>query len=283
VSDDSGGLARFRLGAFVVDWLEPLVQAGREGLDDLLLTEAVAWLDLGQRIGYFAAAAVGTQRALPDDYGHLYDISWSPEVDLDVFEAGLTAAQEDLTDERRELLRLVLLASDEEWHHRTGQIRELAAGIRSSWSAARRAEHASRIAWCLEGTVKQEGWSSEEPLPAWWRTGGLPALGALSPIAARRASELQSALDGLSAVVPYLDSAADAPETLELAEARYEDELAAAAEGWAYDLGLEERLAEALPADEPMLAEEALPAEEAALAEEAPPAEEALPADDEPV
>jgi hypothetical protein len=211
----------FRLRAFEGDWLDPLrgrllrdsaenarrpplshdaALASSLPLTTLLLVEGHRWIDLGQRVGYFAAAA----KSGPAAPAVTADIAWLvPVIDkdtrnfgasrADVFARAMWAAQDDLAPDRTELLRLVLFATDQEWGERLEQLRKLANALRVGMVPMPAAAEADHLAWAFAATTRGVDGALRN-CPASWRCGKLRSLRRRDKRVARRWTALASVL-----------------------------------------------------------------------------------------
>jgi hypothetical protein len=145
--------AMFRLRRFEVEWLEPLIKTlgsldrfelrdgGVRALSYTLLAEASRWVSLGEKIGYFAhdseaANGVAAKLASPPDgpgvervIRRIANVPASQRLGIWDFASALDLAREDLTPQRREFLRLVCFASQEEWDSRLRVVAQTASAI----------------------------------------------------------------------------------------------------------------------------------------------------------
>jgi hypothetical protein len=220
VNETPSDAALFRFAAFQVDWIEPLqswltrhhdlpLERLSERLIRLvLLQEAVAWIDIGQAVDYFASPSVAPPverwRAIDD---HAFELDWFKEdfevvtnqvvtaieagfeADLGEFDAALAEALDDLTSSRWTFLRLVCFADSDEWSSRLSQLRLLADRLYRRPGAALPGGFIDDVAWGLEGATSQIRRLRGVRLPAEWRAQNLIFLGADR---GQRLKELQS-------------------------------------------------------------------------------------------
>jgi tetratricopeptide (TPR) repeat protein len=177
VSSVASDPARFRLRAFERDWLEPLLEGEDSPLRSLLLSEAEAWLTLGQKLGYFGAGPVDPRLrdrprdALEDAVGEFGAVSLGSAE----FAHRLLEAQDDLTGERREFLELALFAEEREWRERLAELAEVPGLLTESGESHAPPALADRVGWGLIG-FESEIEAAGGGLPAGWRAGDLTAL-----------------------------------------------------------------------------------------------------------
>src|ERR1039458_9793695 len=154
--------ALFRLRAFEIDWVAPLLDEPDSELRSFLLAEAKQWGELGQQIGYFETAPFSDERlaTVPaDKLAAVLADQEQPEITLADFQDSLMEAQEDLTPERREFLNLVFFSDEKEWNERLGQASALAdqlldipvSELTSSPKSIFSAEAMDNVSWLLGG------------------------------------------------------------------------------------------------------------------------------------
>ena len=169
--------ALFRLRAFEVEWLEPLLNdlyddlsteaalaRGRMESDGTalllyaLIAEAYRWLTVGQQVGYFAQTYPSTSPlslADPPELERLLSTIRSqpelpPGLGIREFARALSEARDDLTAERREFLRLVCFAEEVEWLERLKQIRTLTEELTARPEGFTPSEIVDKAAWGLD-------------------------------------------------------------------------------------------------------------------------------------
>jgi conflict system STAND superfamily ATPase/SIR2-like protein len=168
--------ALFRLRAFEVEWLEPLLNdlhdrstevtldRGRMEWDSAtlllyaLIAEAYRWLTVGRQVGYFAQTYPSTSPLLladPPELERLLSAIRSPTelppgLGIREFARALSEARDDLTAERREFLRLVCFTEEAEWFERLKQISTLAEEITARPEGFAPSEIVDKVAWCLD-------------------------------------------------------------------------------------------------------------------------------------
>ena len=180
--------AQFRLRAFEQDWVLPLLDEvdglvetdSARRLDLALLLEARLWRSLGVRTGYFAGAPEIDLDAPLGDLGEFAEIveaaeytrSWIQRADR--FGDLLAQALDDLTPERRELLRIVYFAEEEEWQRRIVEVRRLAHAVAERPSSSMPPGWVDRVAWAIEGPWTENrallAYSYSARLPSYWRS-----------------------------------------------------------------------------------------------------------------
>jgi hypothetical protein len=196
----------FRLRAFEADWVEPLKsrfgrsieadassESGRGAkLSIVLLFEAQSWIDVGQLMGYFPAAAdaddslgrvqiegESLERYVED--GESLPFVFEPHeslshVDPDVgplsYERELTQALDDLTPERTEFLHMFFFSTDTEWEERLAKVREFAGELHRRPGSIVASDLLDSVAWCLSGPQSQFN-RGEILFPADWRSATL--------------------------------------------------------------------------------------------------------------
>jgi lipopolysaccharide/colanic/teichoic acid biosynthesis glycosyltransferase len=112
------------------------------------------------------------------------------------FDRALSDAREDLTPHRRELLRLILFAPDEEWDRAIVEVHRFARLLRKRRRPAKLVARLEHIAWALEGDSSAhdaDHSSFDRELPAGWRLGVLTEVARLSAPAAARVEEVTQA------------------------------------------------------------------------------------------
>jgi hypothetical protein len=168
--------ALFRLRAFEVEWLEPLLAdlhdrstesalaRGRMEWDSTalllyaLIAEAYRWLTVGQQVGYFAHTYPSTSYlslADPPELERLLSTIRSqpelpPGLGIREFARALSEARDDLTAERREFLRLVCFTEEAEWFERLKQISTLAEEITARPDGFAPSEIVDEVTWGLD-------------------------------------------------------------------------------------------------------------------------------------
>ena len=249
--------ALFRLHVFESDWVAPLLAAVPEAEQSsrgqtapsfkrrsevlftyVLLAETEVWLSIGRRTGYFSDAELRSQigpRPAISEYDWLTQTirsgTESPrDVDVAVFARALWAAREDLTESRKELLRLVLFASDDEWLSRLDQLSEASRRVEGPLLPLLTPTEIDEIAWAVDGfgwdndndrTSGRPGWSFPESeahtvsavlddFPAAWRTSCFALTVGRSASARSRLSTLNKVRADLAIAIERSAEAEDA-------------------------------------------------------------------------
>lgn len=177
--------ALFRLRVFEEQWLEPLRLATTKGslLDYILAAEAEEWIRIGVAVGYFPAWDQHERGIEAPDASSAVIIKWMracepwPELGTVTFAQALEAAREDLTRDRRSLLRLVIFAPEDEWDEAIRNLTSFRMALQTRGSGC--LDALATASWALEGDLNE----SADPLdlfqshlPAGWRYGPMMAL-----------------------------------------------------------------------------------------------------------
>jgi Hsp70 protein len=214
VTEPSTDPALFRLRAFEVDWLTPLLKAPSGELNAVLAAEAQRWILLGQEVGYFADAPsyLRLDQSLPKAAAGFFQGAL-PAVDFADFRYALNEAQDDLTPERREFLDLVLFADDAVWHARLHEVWKLAGELTGRPALRLSDEAMDSVSWSLAGAESQMA-DGAPYLPAHWRSSDNTFIQAMWPVAEERLARLKDARDAIAAAAESL--AADETPTIKL-------------------------------------------------------------------
>lgn len=218
--------AAFRRHLFEAQWVKPLEaecrsQASRrrdrpqssQPLAAALLSEAAAWIALGERCGYFAEW--GRYPSAPDSVSHQYvrrkmteaiDVSRRAEVDVVLYADALSQARLDLAPSRREFLRLVFFADEREWAARVSAVNELSGSLgRLSLPTDQLLDE---TAWCLAGADTSLTQRTGIALPSDWR-GHFADMSESDYELANRVKEIEAIrnvlLEQVAVAIPLLD------------------------------------------------------------------------------
>ena len=199
--------ALFRRRVFEEEWLRPLQLAVAEGdmLEHILAVEAESWARIGVAVGYFAGALGELQpgvKTVSSVDAHIPQciraIEPWPELDVASFAHALGAAREDLTPDRRLLLRLVLLASEDDWDVAIRRLSAFRISLQRREPAS--LETLEALSWALEGTLGPGTTPLDElqsRLPACWRCGSMTVLRDCSPAVAQRLDAVLAERDAI--------------------------------------------------------------------------------------
>lgn len=189
----------FRRRTFEQEWHVPLVAAAARGGDpvsSILLAEADAWLSFGAELGYFSTTELlstsdrSESRRAQTIIASIERLSLPTGLGAPAFAQALSDAREDLTDNRRELLRRIIFGSPNEWDEAIEALDELPFAFELGHEEALAALEIS--GWALENTLEVSAAQEElqAVLPAAWRSGSLERLVAEIPDISRRLSDL---------------------------------------------------------------------------------------------
>jgi hypothetical protein len=156
-------------------------QDAEAALTAVLLFEAIGWLRLGQRSGYFPGidalpgmiepSGVLLQDALELDdlFGPRLGTHGDPDLQRGDTEFGelLLESVVSLTADRREFLLLSYFAPDEEWDNRIGEVENLTNLLAAHPDLIVADSEMDRLTWALQGAEPDE----QEGTPSGWRTG----------------------------------------------------------------------------------------------------------------
>lgn len=210
--------ALFRLREFEAQWLEPLkaplfLEADALTLKLVLVAEAERWHSWGQQVGYFAQPDGEPSLDPGDEFNDYLGAAELPEdLDVPMFARELSYAREDLTPERRELLRLVFFAGEFEWSVRVAELSELLRRLTARPCLSLQLDTVDTLAWSFQlDTVENVaslsgallGKITDAPrLPADWRMGKLAA--AAHRKAPDRLTTLQEAQRAIAAAAEWI-------------------------------------------------------------------------------
>jgi hypothetical protein len=184
------------LGRLLDRGVDDGLEDGRLLLPTALLTEKLAWLEIGSELGYFTAGALPGSRAedvteavlgsmsdllVRDFDGARYcvpgDLDLLATADTDNFAGQLLHAFESLAEENLEFLYLTHFADDAEWEYRVTPVRELAKDLAAHPLLGADPESVEEGQWAMSGAER----SGEPGTPSWWRATEESGDGTLHP------------------------------------------------------------------------------------------------------